>query len=136
MKFHTVQNPRLRVLFPRPPTSSLLPFSSGPASDLELYLAISLRPKKQKRIKVRIHIPASTLPHIPKYNAYNYVYTKQPFERTYNQSPGIGRDRSWKGSRVTEIFLQVRHFTLLSKIPSNTSLTMLLTRDLAIVDKE
>ena len=42
--------------------------------------------------------------------------------------PGIGRERSWKGSRVTETFLQAKHLTLLSRTPSNTSFTMLVVR--------
>ncbi len=37
----------------------------------------------------------------------------------------MGSERSWKGSLVTDTTLQVRHLTLLSSVPSNTWLTML-----------
>ena len=40
----------------------------------------------------------------------------------------MGRERSWKGSLVSDTFLQERHLTRLSRVPSNTSLTMLVVR--------
>ena len=47
---------------------------------------------------------------------------------TVHKLPGIGSERSWNGSRVMETFLQAKHFTLLSRTPSNTSLTMLVVQ--------
>ena len=39
--------------------------------------------------------------------------------------PGIGSERSWKGSFVTDTFLHCRHSTVLSISPSKTSEIML-----------